>query len=1346
MIRSLLSLQEPRGRHFREKIRWYNNAFAFTSVNCTESDRGVQAGAGPQPFQIHGALYHFTGNLEPAENAQPRFAQLYFYDPQMATEFRQTLTESLDRTILSEVTAVMHELPNPYISIYRTARERLRLARAEQDENVRILLNPQMRLIVESGADLRREDLPTADEVAVLISYEDAASKGREIVLATVSGGLQFVNCENAAYMPLAYPLMFPAGDPGFHYNIDMQDTRQIGRKRVKLTPRMFYRYHLHIRSRLQQVPFSFGRLFQQFTVDVWALTDQLTLSWMRQNQKRFRADLYRQVADHLQSDDPDPTSIGHRTILPASYLGGNRFIAACYQDSMAIYRHFGRPSLFVTFTANPKWKEIRRELRSGESAEHRPDLVVRVFREKVKELLHDVKKVNVFGSFQGCVWTIEYQKRGLPHMHLLLFLTPEHRDRLLNPEWIDRVIRAEIPTSEMDPDGHLRSIVTSMLIHGPCGSGNVQAPCMMAQGFGMPKKCKKKFPKQFCPETVVKPDGYPEYRRRDTGEKVIKTIRGQQIELDNRYVVPYNPFLSRKFCAHINVEICASVKAIKYVHKYIYKGNDLATIEMSRSEAVNENDEVARHLNTRYVGPSEALWRLFEFPVHEEFPPVQKLAVHLSGEEPFFFPEDWTVTQIQEKQEVFRTTLSAFFEYNERNTDGRNRKYQDFPAAYVFKDYQWRPRQRGFTIGRVFFVNPLAGEKYYLRLLLGAITGSTSFEHLRTVDGIEYETFQAACLALGLLSDDNQWKSCFNEAVIFSSGRHLRLLFVSILIFGSVVASVQLWNLFKSYICDDLEHRIAGRLDIPTDLESPHYDYGLYLISGLLGEHSRCLADFQLSEPQFDWDQSGGNRQLQDEYDYNAAEENQLRNKAVEKFNNEQADCFQRIVRAVEERSENSHFFLQGPGGTGKTFVYRALCNHFRSQGKIVLCVASSGIAATLLDGGRTAHSRFKIPIDIHSESVCRIPKQSELAGLIQKTALIIWDEVPIQHKHCFEAVDRTLQDIMGSSQLFGGIAVVLGGDFAQILPVVRRGKRPHIVGACLRQSYIWSRLGLLRLTQNMRLQDGNSTTAVFPIWLSRLSYEESLYGSISLPDNVARFKNPQDFYSRVYPQALLQLSQTDLDVFRSRCILSGKNTTVNAINDYLVDQLPGICKELHSSDSIDSSEGIEITAPPVEILQTFSSAALPLAKLRLKVGAPILLIRNLQPRHGLCNGTRLSVVSLSGNCIEARILGGSFHGEIRLIPRIKQVSKEDDDLPFIIQRIQFPVKLCFAMTINKSQGQSFDHVGVDLREPVFTHGQFYVAMSRVTAVRNLYILLPSGENTVDKVLNIVYPEVLLR
>lgn len=1355
-IRNLLLREDTRSRAFQKDIRRYNNAFAFTSVDCTPTDRNVGRG-GPTCFQIHGALYHVTGPLLPRPGEDPKYAQFYIYDPHVAAETRCRLFDGLDREFIQEFSDFVHQY-NPFARLYRHAAERLAEAQTQQSQlnNLRIILNPQMRLIVEKGADRRRENLPTADEVAAIIPSEWEDGGKRDVVLAhrTNNGtGYTFsrIPPTHASYMPLAYPLLFPYGDYGFQYGLLLRDRRRINRQRESISVRQFYRYHLFVRSRVSVVPFTYGRLFQQFLVDVWAICDQIKLNWIRNHQSHLRSDLYQGVVDALLRGDVDTTEIGRITVLPASHTGSPRFTARCYQDSMAIVRHLSHPTLFITFTVNPNWVEIKRELLPGQSANDRPDLVARVFHLKCKQLLAEIKTEQIFGKYKGSVYTIEYQKRGLPHMHLIVFLSPEDRNQLLRPEIIDRLISAELPTPETDPDGSLTQVIESSMVHGPCGIDNPDAPCMVSRREGQPKTCSKKFPKLFTEETTVGADGYPIYRRRNNGRSFIKQYKGRDVEFDNRWVVPYCPYLSRRYAAHINIEVCASVRSIKYVHKYIYKGTDRATAEIRTADPNPGRDEVTTYLQGRYIGPSEAVWNLLEFPVHEEWPPVIHLPVHLPGQQPVYFQSEDTEDHVREEIEKQGSALMAFFQYltdHPNDNTAAGLLYQDFPTEYVYnrKTRKWSKRQRKFeAIGRVYYVPPIAGEKYYLRLLLTSVCGPKSFEDLRTVDGILLPTFHAACISRGLLTDDRDWVTCFEEASGWQTGFQLRLLFVTALVFGSVSDPLQLWIRFQEMLCDDLQQHLERcQFNLP-DIVDIHLDYGLFLLQKQLADHSKTLEDFYLPIPVHNWAGIGGNPLINAELTYDTGVEAAFRDDITSRFNQDQAYCFQEIVTAIDRQPEAAHFFLQGPGGTGKTFLYRAVCHHFRSLGRIVLCVASSGIASLLLPGGTTAHSRFRIPLDLHEKSACGVSKSSDLAALLRQVSLIIWDEVPMQHRYCFEAVHRMLTDIRNNDSIFGGIPTVFGGDFAQILPVVKNGNRSSIVAANLQKSFLWNQMRVLTLRQNMRVRP-DERNQMFADWLRRLSYDPTLRRKIPVFAGIDRFHQISKLFDEIYPLPLLQAAVSDYSVFQSRAILTTRNEEAVKINEQLIDRFPGELRTYLSSDvaEIDTwSDGDYSEVPATEVLNSFSPASLPLARLRLKIGAPVILLRNLAPKQGMCNGTRLCIISLGSRCLQARILTGQFRGEIRLIPRIKLTSSADE-LPYIVSRVQFPVRLCFGMTINKSQGQSFDIVGVDLRTPVFTHGQFYVAMSRVTDVNNLAVCLPE-EDTSNKVVNIVYPEVLL-
>jgi hypothetical protein len=200
----------------------------------------------------------------------------------------------------------------------------------------------------------------------------------------------------------------------------------------------------------------------------------------------------------------------------------------------------------------------------------------------------------------------------------------------------------------------------------------------------------------------------------------------------------------------------------------------------------------------------------------------------------------------------------------------------------------------------------------------------------------------------------------------------------------------------------------------------------------------------------------------------FNHNEEGQQYEGMAETMNNNQRAVFQIITEAIERSPVTAHFFLEGAGDTGKTYLYRALCSYYRSRlhrdqdnndiQKFVVCVASTGIAGLLLPRGQMAHSFFAVPLDATLGS--KLGASSEQARLLRDTQLIIWDEVPMQNKQVVEAVDKCLQNITQVNPLFGCIPVVLGGNWAQILPVVPRGSRGAIVNACLQRLYIWPSL----------------------------------------------------------------------------------------------------------------------------------------------------------------------------------------------------------------------------------------------------------------------------------------------
>lgn len=220
------------------------------------------------------------------------------------------------------------------------------------------------------------------------------------------------------------------------------------------------------------------------------------------------------------------------------------------YQDSMARVRKLGKPHAFITMTCNPKWKEIQEALLPNQSPSSRPDIISRVFRMKLNELLDDISKRQVLGKPIGLIHVIEFQKRGLPHAHILLMLDPDDAPKT---DDYDMFTVAELPNPETEPE--LYKIISEQMMHGPCGAEHPGSPCMVPCKDDPNKKvCSKNFPKPFNPTTEER-DGLPNYRRRDDGDNKITAdkkviVNGQEriVKLDNRFVVPYNRCFCKKY------------------------------------------------------------------------------------------------------------------------------------------------------------------------------------------------------------------------------------------------------------------------------------------------------------------------------------------------------------------------------------------------------------------------------------------------------------------------------------------------------------------------------------------------------------------------------------------------------------------------------------------------------------------------------------------------------------------------------------------------------------------------------------------------------------------------------
>ena len=371
---------------------------------------------------------------------------------------------------------------------------------------------------------------------------------------------------------------------------------------------------------------------------------------------------------------------------------------------------------------------------------------------------------------------------------------------------------------------------------------------------------------------------------------------------------------------------------------------------------------------------------------------------------------------------------------------------------------------------------------------------------------------------------------------------------------------------------------------------------------------------------------------------------------------------------------------------------------------------------------------------------SVCSILKHSSLAELLKTAKLIIWDECSAQHCFAFKAVNRTLCDLWDNNEIFGGITTVLGGDFLQTLPVVKMNLWSPVVHACLLSSLLWPviKSNVIKLEKNMRVGLGDDNQ-VFAIWLRQLAAGviNSEDQTVDLPKSILC---PTGLIAvliaHVYPQIACPQPPS---YFQERCLLAPQNTEVSEINKEVLDLFPG--EEYHLwviNHALDLETLLEDdTNYSLEVLHTFTPSGFPVAQLILKLGCPVMILRNLQPREGMCNGSRGIVTQISTRILEVHL----FSSQTVLVPCIKLISA---DLAFKLCHLQFSVPLSFSMTINKSQGQTFELVGVDLRHPVFTHGQLYVVLSRAHHLSSLKCIM-SDRDQPERTKNIMFKEIII-
>lgn len=901
----------------------------------------------------------------------------------------------------------------------------------------------------------------------------------------------------------------------------------------------------------------------------MWAQNEARTASFhtLPSQQVKYRMGKKCAIEDQIfQSGRLEDVSVP--MLLPSSFVGSAKWYHMLYLDALTLPQRYHAPDLFITFTCNPKWIEIQREIPPGHTYQDHPDIVARVFWLKFKALMDDIVKHKIFGPVQAFVWRIEWQARGMPHVHLLVILVNSIR----STREIDAFVSAEIPDPQLFPE--LYCVVQEFQLHSPCDQ-NPSAGCRDNSKHA----CKRHFPKDMARLTSIAGNKYPKYRRRG---RFACEVNDRIITDD--WVVPYNPFLSLKYRAHINVEVASSIKSFKYVYKYVLKSPDVAVL------AINE---IQAFLTGRLLSAAEAVWRLLALPLHKEFPSVMRLHLHLPNEHTVIFDPTADADNIHDVNATATSTLLEWFELNKRDTAARRHAYAEIPEHYVWSNETWSLRRRGRALGRMFAVSSRNQELFALKRLLSVVRGATGWDDLRIVDGVHCGSFHEACGARGMLADDGDIIEAFNEMVRTScSIDNNRQHFVLLLLNRQCLNVPQFFAMMQEYLCADNVVNAANIAEALWEMED------------MMQSHGRSLNDhdygLQLPARPSSRTESRSRRWRTNCFDQ--AECIAQRDASMSLFTDEQQQAFTTVLAAVEGRSPNNVFAVLSSAGCGKSMWINGLTWSLRASGGMVLNVAASALAATLLPAGSTAHSTFRIPIPTTAESYCGV-KGSDREYIRQCTC-ICYDEVSMVSMAVAECLNKFLQDVMQSTAPFGGKVVVFSGDFKQLLPVEPRKKYPATIKHCA----WWQNVVVMRFTHNFRaLQNPEFVAFLEDVGNGRVQ-------DITIPEQ-SRVTCIPSMIAKIYGDDMSAVSGS------RHMIMAFTLKTCNEINSQCMAKIE--TEELLATAFDDTRDNKQPDFYTPEYLAALPLNGVPPALLSLKPTARYIITKNYNPDAGVCNGT---------------------------------------------------------------------------------------------------------------------------
>jgi PIF1-like helicase/Helitron helicase-like domain at N-terminus len=1278
---------------FKEKIRWVNNTLSFSRNVMTGGERKFD---GPSNVIMCGRSYHI---LKPMEGEYEGSLKWFLFDAQGHRNH-----------------AEQYNIPVEFVSPWKTL-----------IENVNPIVNEIKQQLNETDTqnfEICISQCHSSGEIAALSNpFNMNQPVGRKVVVVRNDGIVaenpEFIDVLSAMYEPLQYPLLFPYHDRYDGWGLKVP----VGGRTY--TIKEWCRYRMLSEPRFTYM----GKLGGEWIVDSYSRIEDQRIAYLR----NARVIQTRQMFGNSSGAGTSPDESRFLGSLPSGFIGSNAWVSEHVANALACAKDLGNPSLFITMTTNTRWPEIVSVLDKypGLTAYDIPIVVCRAFKQRLSALFQWMK-LNL-GLIDYQIHVIEYQKRGLPHAHILVKLSPE-----IPFSYLSELISAEVPDRKENPS--LYDKVMGFMQHSKnhlSQDSRGRSQRCNKNGF-----CQYNFPQPIRATNQIDDRGRVQWRRRTEADK---------------WTNPHIPALLELLDCHIMVDYCSTANVIFYLFKYFFKQLETALYNISRTRNTDNADnvnadgqldavpnEMTDFTKARWLCSSAAVWRILGYTTTHCAPTVVVVDVHLQNKQ---------LGQMARTNSV-ASSVSQLLQYLNRPIDSEfdDLTILDFFRQYVvrsatnFNEADLKPRQYLLRVSdintdrqykltkrtksavsrlRVYPVK--SGELYYMRAILKKFPVRT-WEQIKTVDDVQYSTYQAAAVAHGLFAEHEQAFFAMKEGVeeSYSPGQ-LRFLFASII----VCMPCDALALYEDFIdAMDQDHREW----FPRD---DYRDRCLTEIQSYLIAQGASLSKFDLPEPRENTTESDKER------DYFNARKSYLTTKLAlceQQFNEEQLGIYNELAEDAADVSDVDHaFFLDGKAGRGKTFLMDAIVSKLRLSNFIVLVVGSTALSVTSYDRGRTAHSTFSIPVkDGNFEFECTVKEGSAKWQMIESAFAVLWEEMPMANKASVQAVDELLKKIMNNKRVFGGKRFYGVGDFGQVAPIIKGCGASATVEASIRSSYLWKHFKVLQLHAPMR----NREDPELSDWVDQIRDGHDEYVSMDL---LPTSTNKDSSLRWLFPTPLLTQPYECI----KRSYLSPLNKDVDQVNKGILDRMPGNSSKYYSFDSI--KEGSN--PPPAlngELLQDylalFTEPGIPNHELELKEGCICTIQRNLSIEKGLVKNAKVVVVKLNKYSIQVAVLrkDGRPVTTEDTFPLSRIVFEfNPGNSNWTVQRMQFPLRLAYATTFNSCQGSTMDRVLVGLEIDVFAHGQLYTALTRVRRRADAMVLL--ADNNMEKtVRNVVLQELI--